>query len=205
MNSKKTRCRITFSKLGSAKFVGHLDLQTLFQRTIKRAGLPVAYSKGFNPHQLISFAQPLSVGMEGLREIADIELTEHVEPKTIIDGLNSTLPRGFSIISARFIPHGEKRAAAAVYAARYRLIFHVTNNLIKEAVEYLSANQEPPNDKILSMTYNQAENSVEMLLCAGGERNLKPALAAAYICERIGIAAAAGTFSCTRTEILFNY
>ncbi|MGL4790895.1 MAG: TIGR03936 family radical SAM-associated protein, partial [Anaerotignaceae bacterium] len=54
--------RFKFTKGPQVKFIGHLDVMQTFQRTIKRANLPIAYSQGFNPHQLLSFASPLSLG-----------------------------------------------------------------------------------------------------------------------------------------------
>ncbi|NLI89868.1 MAG: DUF2344 domain-containing protein, partial [Epulopiscium sp.] len=57
------KIRIKFSKVGKVKFIGHLDLLRLFQKIIKSSRLPIAYSKGFNPHPLIYFAQALSVGI----------------------------------------------------------------------------------------------------------------------------------------------
>lgn len=67
----KTRMR--FTKTGSLKFIGHLDCMRFFQKAIRRARLDVAYSQGFNPHQIMSFASPLSVGLTSDGEYIDIE------------------------------------------------------------------------------------------------------------------------------------
>ncbi len=67
----KTRMR--FTKTGSLKFIGHLDCMRFFQKAIRRAKLDVAYSQGFNPHQIMSFASPLSVGLTSDGEYIDIE------------------------------------------------------------------------------------------------------------------------------------
>ena len=75
--------RIKFTKVGKVRFVGHLDLLKLFQRAIKRAGIPVAYSNGFNPHQLIGFAIPLPLGMASVGEYVDVELKEEVSEDII--------------------------------------------------------------------------------------------------------------------------
>ena len=56
------KVRIRFAKYGALKFIGHLDVMRYFQKAIRRADLPIAYSEGFSPHQIMSFAAPLSVG-----------------------------------------------------------------------------------------------------------------------------------------------
>ena len=58
------------------KFIGHLDLMRYFQKVFRKAGLPVAYSQGFNPHQIMSFAAPLGVGLTSEGEYVDVEVTE---------------------------------------------------------------------------------------------------------------------------------
>ena len=58
--------RVKYKKYGVMKFLGHLDVLRFFQKAIKRSGLPIAYSEGFNPHQLLSFAAPLSVSYRGV-------------------------------------------------------------------------------------------------------------------------------------------
>lgn len=62
-----------FTKTGSLKFIGHLDCMRFFQKAIRRAGLDVAYSGGFSPHQIMSFASPLSVGTTSDGEYLDVE------------------------------------------------------------------------------------------------------------------------------------
>ena len=66
--------RIRYSKTGILKFIGHLDMLRTFQRAFRRASVPLEYSKGFNPHPLVSFAYPLGLGMTSEDEYADITL-----------------------------------------------------------------------------------------------------------------------------------
>ena len=72
------KVRIKFSKEGPVKFVGHLDTMRYFQKAIRRANLPVAFSGGYSPHMIMSFAAPLGVGTESLGEYFDLELAETV-------------------------------------------------------------------------------------------------------------------------------
>ena len=68
------KVRIKFSKTGCMKFIGHLDVMRYFQKAIRRCGLDVSYSQGYNPHQLISFAAPLGVGLTSDGEYMDMQL-----------------------------------------------------------------------------------------------------------------------------------
>ena len=66
--------RVKFKKYGVMKFVGHLDLMRYFQKSIRRAGIDIAYSGGFSPHQVMSFAAPLSLGATSDGEYFDMEV-----------------------------------------------------------------------------------------------------------------------------------
>ena len=79
---------IKFTKGDNIKFIGHLDLMRTIQRIIKRSGLPVEYSKGFNPHMSLSIAQPLSVGVYSDGEYLDLVLTEELSCEDVINKLN---------------------------------------------------------------------------------------------------------------------
>ena len=70
-----TRLRVTFSKTGDMRYLSHNELMTVMFRALRRAQIPVAYSAGFHPHPTISFGPALAVGVEGLKEYFDVELT----------------------------------------------------------------------------------------------------------------------------------
>lgn len=72
------RCVFRFGKLDRLRFVSHLDLQRYMQRALNRSGLPVAFSQGFNPHPVMSFASALAMGWESEYEVLDIKFTKHV-------------------------------------------------------------------------------------------------------------------------------
>ncbi len=98
------RIVLSYSKTGPARYLGHLDLLRTFQRAVRRAGLPIAYSKGFNPHPRMMFASPLPVGAAGLGELAAMDLTEHTDPQALAGRLNSALPRGVFVNEAWLAP-----------------------------------------------------------------------------------------------------
>lgn len=91
------RARIKFSKYDTMRFIGHLDIQRYFQRLFNRANLPMKYSEGFHPHQILSFAQPLSLGVTSDGEYLDIELTEDVDTDEITKILNEKASQGIFI------------------------------------------------------------------------------------------------------------
>ena len=78
------KIRIKFAKTGVMKFVGHLDVMRYFQKAIRRAELPIAYSEGFSPHMLLSFASPLGVGISSPGEYFDMVLAEDMKTDEIV-------------------------------------------------------------------------------------------------------------------------
>lgn len=98
------RIVLSYSKTGPARYLGHLDLLRTFQRAVRRAGLPIAYSKGFNPHPRMMFASPLPVGAAGLGELAAMDLAEYTDPRALAGRLNSALPGGVRVNKAWLAP-----------------------------------------------------------------------------------------------------
>ena len=111
------KVRIKFSKEGPMKFVGHLDTMRYFQKALRRAELPVAFSGGYSPHMIMSFAAPLGVGTTSLGEYFDLELTETVPTAAIEEKLNSTMVEGIRVLSARAVEDGKTSKAMALVAA----------------------------------------------------------------------------------------
>lgn len=118
------KVRIKFSKEGPMKFVGHLDTMRYFQKAVRRAGLPVAFSGGYSPHMIMSFAAPLGVGTTSLGEYFDMELTETVPTSEIVRRFNETMAEGFRVVSARQVEDGKaSKAMSLVAAADYHVEF----------------------------------------------------------------------------------
>ncbi len=110
-----------FNKGESVRFVSHLDIQRLFQRAFRRAGIPLAYSQGFNPHPLLSFATALSVGYTSDGEWLDIKLAEPLSAEDFITAVNSALPEGFRILEAVEADDTFPSLSAVMVAAEYEL------------------------------------------------------------------------------------
>ncbi|MGL4800563.1 MAG: TIGR03936 family radical SAM-associated protein [Cellulosilyticaceae bacterium] len=117
------RTRMQFTKLGHVKFVGHLDTVRLFQRAIKVARIPIAYSQGFNPHSLVYFAMPLSVGVSSNSEYMDIVTKEDVSPEEMMAKLNQVLPRGIAILKAFEVDQKTPTLMSLVHEADYSITF----------------------------------------------------------------------------------
>lgn len=95
------KLRLTFRKTGRAVYISHLDLMRTMQRVFFRAGLPLRYSEGFNPHARISIVLPLQVGVASECEIMDFWLTEELDPAAIPARLNACMPEGIEALSVR--------------------------------------------------------------------------------------------------------
>jgi len=117
------KVRIKFSKHGALKYIGHLDIMRFFQKTIRRAGIDIAYSQGYSPHQIMSFAQPLGVGIESDGEYFDIEMNSYPGDKEMVERLNAASVPEIRILQSRIIPDDMKNAMASVAAADYEVSF----------------------------------------------------------------------------------
>jgi len=100
----KRKVRMKFTKTGDLRWVSHLELVLLFTRASKRADLPLSYSEGFHPMPRIIFAKALSVGVESLSEIVDMELEGRITAPDVKERLNQALPDGIRIIEAEEVP-----------------------------------------------------------------------------------------------------
>ncbi len=113
--------RLAYSRRESARYFGHLELVTIFSRAIRRAGIPVVFSKGFHPKPRMSFHNPLPVGMESESEICYISLSENVDCRDMITQLNSQLPTGVFVHNCRILPPGQRPKFVIPETADYRV------------------------------------------------------------------------------------
>lgn len=115
------KIRIKFRKYGVMKFVGHLDMMRYFQKVMRRADIDIAYSEGFSPHQIMSFAAPLGVGITSDGEYLDIEVHTTVSSAQALEQLNRAMVEGVEVVSYRRLPDNAKTAMSIVAAADYRI------------------------------------------------------------------------------------
>jgi len=212
MNRVYERRWLRFAKGGKMKYIGHLDLLKIFQAAIRRAKLPIAYSMGFNPHQRLSFALPLPVGMDSVCEYMELLLDE---PSDVMV-LDAQLPEGLRLLSAYEVPEKAPRPAAAVTAADYRLMFP---NVL-ESKEYLQKMMDAPEimmmkktkggeketdirPDILDLTFDPI-GAIMMRLSAGSARNLNPMLVAQKLFDDMGISPSPNEIAIVRHELYGN-
>lgn len=111
--------RIKFQKYGVMKFIGHLDMMRYFQKAIRRAGIDIAYSGGYSPHQIMSFAAPLGVGVTSDGEYFDIEVNSSRSSLKSLDALNQVMVEGVSILEYQRLPDTARSSMSLVAAADY--------------------------------------------------------------------------------------
>ena len=117
------RIRITFRKGGVLEWVSHLDTMRTWERTLRRAKLPLAYTQGFSPHPRIALAAPLPVGVEGERELMDAWLDPPLAPAEVRARLEATLPPGLELVDLDEVAERLPSLQSSLRAARYRITF----------------------------------------------------------------------------------
>lgn len=117
------KVRVKWTKTGVLKFIGHLDVQRYFQKAMMRAGLPVSFSKGMSPHQMMSFAAPLGLGMTSEGEYADISFDWSYSSEEMLRRLNAVMNEGISVTEFKQIDDREKNCMAVTAAADYLVTF----------------------------------------------------------------------------------
>lgn len=121
------RTVLRYSRDGAAKWVSHLDMQRAFSRAIRRADIPVMYSQGFNPHILMSFASPLSVGFATKSDYLEIKVEPDIKAEEVKTALNEVLPKDIRVIDAFFIDDKFKKLMALNHCASYEVRFNFEN------------------------------------------------------------------------------
>ena len=118
-----------FNRTRELRLLSHLDQQRLFQRAFRRGKMPVEYSLGFNPHPKMSFALAMSVGLTSDCEYGDVVLSEEMGCDEFVKRMNSVLPNGLEILSARICEEGKTSLSASITKSEYQLIVKLAKPL----------------------------------------------------------------------------
>ena len=110
-----------FQKSDQVRHLGLLDLQRTIQRALRRSGLPLAYSNGFNPHIVMSFASALSSGIPGDRELLDVGLNGEVTEEECVTALNRVLPPSLAVSRVRLVEDRFPKVTAALRQSEYKI------------------------------------------------------------------------------------
>jgi radical SAM-linked protein len=117
------RLRITFAKTPAMRYTGHLDLHRAWERTFRRAGLPLAYSQGFNPHPRLNLASALPLGFTGEAEVIDAWLDEDLPLSQVQSALQPALPPGLQLVQIESVDLHLPALQTVLEASEYRLVF----------------------------------------------------------------------------------
>ncbi|SCP94983.1 TIGR03936 family radical SAM-associated protein [Anaerobium acetethylicum] len=201
------KIRIKFEKTGVMKFIGHLDIMRYFQKAMRRAEIDIAYSEGFSPHQVMSFAAPLGVGLTSEGEYLDIEVGMCLSSADAINRLNAVMVDGMKVLTFKKLPDDSGNAMSIVAAADYRVMFREGSSLIPDVeleaklAEFYNRNEivilkkTKKSEKevdIKPMVYSLSakDGVISMQLATGSVNNLKPELLmeafAAYLGKELG-------------------
>ncbi len=204
--------RITFSKTGSLSFISHLDFNHSFIRILKRAGLPLRYSEGFNPRPKIVFGLPLSVGMEGLNELVDISLTEDLSNEEVEKRLKDAMPPDITVksvetplIKLKYIELADYEVFFPDYKADAAAIDTVLKNpppVAKHAKSGEKLTDITPYLRAHTVTVSDAGTTLFLTLTAYDNMYLKPD----YVIDSLNAASLAlpEDYMVTRTKIRFR-
>ena len=115
------RVRITYQKNGALLYTSTLDVQTIWERSVRRAGLILQYSQGFHPQPRIQIANPLPLGFAGAQEIIDIWLADERKPEEIKDLLNNSVPEGIYITEVNTLEENGPSLPKQIDASTYSI------------------------------------------------------------------------------------
>ncbi|MFZ3151329.1 MAG: TIGR03936 family radical SAM-associated protein [Anaerolineaceae bacterium] len=146
MNDTPHRIRICFSKNGDLRFIGHLDLQRLFERALRRAGLPLRYSQGFNPKVRLSLASALPLGFSSDCELLDFLLDQALDSDYIQEKLEKSLPADIQVLEVNEVPNQLPSLQASLTACEYRITLpeDADINQVKKNLETLLSQETIP-------------------------------------------------------------
>lgn len=196
------KIRIRFSKEGVMKFIGHLDMVRYFQKAFRRSGIDISYSQGFSPHQLLSFASPLGVGLTSTGEYMDIFVGSSQPSSVMIEKINREMAEGVKVLSFKRIADETRasNAMALIAAADYEVAFrHMPKDVMfGDAIETFMAKEQIIMTKktkksvketdIRPMIYEMSwtGSTVFMKVACGSSANLKPELVMEAFAKHIG-------------------
>lgn len=218
------KARIKFRKYGVMRFIGHLDVMRFFQKAIRRADIPIAFTAGYSPHMIMSFAQPLGVGVTSDGEYFDIELTEPISSEQAIAQLNAVMVEGIEVVSFKEISSDKKASGMTIVAAAdYKVTFPKTfqdafdlrelpddwNSNVKRFMEEekivvlkkTKRSEKEVDIKPMIYEMHATEDGIYLFLATGSEQNLKPDLVTEAFINFIGKSPEEMPFHIHRMEV----
>lgn len=209
------------------KYIGHLDTMRYFQKAIKRAEIDIAYSTGFSPHPIMSFALPLGVGLTSDGEYIDIQVNSLIPSNKAISALNEVMAEGFTVTEYVLLSDDSKKGMTLVAASDYEISinpevsFPMTKEQWLNAENYINNSEKLEAMKegkkttklvdIKPFIYsfqaaydddNAYNSKFIMRLGAGSKNNLKPDLLVSLIFKNYGMDFDKNMIRIHRTELM---
>jgi len=213
------KTRIKFRKYGVMKFIGHLDVMRFFQKVMRRADIPIAFTGGFSPHMIMSFANPLGVGVTSDGEYFDIELTEEIDMQAAVARMNDTVVEGIEIVNMVPISDDKKQTGMSIVAAADYLSSlkkgEFPEDWKKKAEGFMSQpsisivkktkkNEKEVDIKPMIYKFEVRDDSVYMLVATGSVENLKPELVMQALCNFFNVDTDSVSFAHHRLDVYAN-
>ena len=213
------KARIKFRKYGVMKFIGHLDVMRFFQKAMRRADIPIAFTTGFSPHMIMSFANPLGVGLTSDGEYFDMELAEEVDMQVAVERLNRVMVEGIDVVNMVPISDDKKRTGMSIVAAADYLSSVKDGSFPQDWKERLVSFMEQSEISIVKKTKKSEKavdikpmiyqlevrgDSVYMQVATGSVENLKPELVMQAFAEYLGVDTECISFVHHRLEVYAN-
>lgn len=210
------KARIKFRKYGPLRFIGHLDVMRFFQKLMRRADIPVAFTEGYSPHMIMSFASPLGIGLTSDGEYLDIELTAPVDSAEAVKRMNAESVEGIEIVSLRRISDEKKMTGMTILAAADYLVSVKSGSLPDEWKDDFRKFLEEPEIRVVKQTkrsekemdirplifqWEFRDDRICLQLAAGSSENLKPELVMRAFLAYCGIAEDTVNFAYHRLEM----
>ena len=211
------KARIKFAKTGAMKFIGHLDIMRYFQKAIRRADIDIAYTEGYSPHMIMSFAAPIGVGVESVGEYFDIELKSADSSVEMMRRLNAAMVEGMEIKNIVQVPDGKASkamslVAAADYALRFREGYAPEGNWQENFAEFMNLDQilvvkktkkseQEMDIRPMIYGYEVKGDSIFLKVATGSSMNLKPDLVIEAFYRHLGMEWNSLALCVTRLEV----
>lgn len=203
------KVRIKFTKENPVKYLGHLDILRFFQKCFVRARVKMLYSEGFNPHQKLSFALPLGVGITSRAEFLDADIEDGQNLEEIKDRLNTVSGDGFHILDIREVKEEAESLMSVVAFASYEIkcldegFFIPEGFMEQESILVTKKTKKGSREVDIKPLILKLEgsNPVSMFISAGSLNNLKPELLLEAACRFNGTEYARENFELIRTGL----
>jgi radical SAM-linked protein len=146
---RRQRLRVTFAKGQEVKYISHLDLMRLWERALRRAEIPLLYSKGYNPRPRISIGAPLAVGFTGRREVMDLILERRISPLDFATSVRKDLPPGITLVEVEEVYAALPSLQSQVHSAEYRAVVEAreTKEEIRDRLATLLSSARLPRER----------------------------------------------------------